>query len=173
MDPRVKTPLAGLAQQFELSQQLYTQVLTLAPAVEQANDARRQLKLIRQKLQEGTLAAAVDQIDQKLQTLVGGGGRRPGAGTDQPSLAGMRTRYLALFNVFQDADVAPSTQAAAGVKEVRQQLPPLLARWEAIKSQDLPALNAQLKQSNLPEVKLEAKGEAAKAAVSSRDKDEE
>ncbi len=173
MDPRVKTPPAGLAQQFELSQQLYTQLLTLAPAVEQANDARRQLKLIRQKLQEGTLAAAVDQIDQKLQTLVGGGGRRPGAGTDQPSLAGMRTRYLALFNVFQDADVAPSTQAAAGVKEIRQQLPPLLARWEAIKSQDLPALNAQLKQSNLPEVKLEATGEAAKAAVSSRDKDEE
>jgi photosystem II stability/assembly factor-like uncharacterized protein len=173
IDPRVKTPPAGLAQQFELSEQLYTQLLALAPAVEQANDARRQLKLIRQKLQEGTLAAAVDQIDQKLQTLVGGGGRRPGAGTEQPSLAGMRTRYLALFNVFQEADVAPSTQAAAGVKEVEKQLPPLIARWEAIKSQDLPALNAQLKQSNLPEVKLLAIQVQAQAAASSRDKDEE
>jgi photosystem II stability/assembly factor-like uncharacterized protein len=173
IDPRVKTPPAGLAQQFELSEQLYTQLLSLAPAVEQANDARRQLKLIRQKLQEGTLAAAVDQIDQKLQTLVGGGGRRPGAGTEQPSLAGTRTRYLALFNVFQDADVAPSTQAAAAVKEIRQQLPPLMAQWEAIKSQDLPALNAQLKQSNLPEVKLLAIQVQAQATASSRDKDEE
>jgi hypothetical protein len=173
MDPRVKTPPAGLAQQFELSQELYAQLFTLAPAVEQANDARRQLKAIRQKLQEGTLAAAVDQIDAKLQTLVGGGGRRPGAGTEAPTLAGMRTRYLALFNVFQEADVAPSTQAAAGVKEVSQQQPPLMARWEAIKSQDIPALNAQLKRSNLPEVKIEASVEATKATVSSRDKDEE
>jgi hypothetical protein len=173
MDPRVKTPPAGLAQQFELSQQLYTQLFTLAPAVEQANDARRQLKAIRQKLNEGTLAAAVDQIDKKLQMLVGGGGRRPGAGTEQPSLAGMRTRYLALFNVFQDADVAPSTQAATGVKEISQQLPPLMARWEAIKSQDLPALNSQLKLSNLPEVKLLAIQEQAHATASSKDKDEE
>jgi photosystem II stability/assembly factor-like uncharacterized protein len=171
MDPRVKTSPAGLAQQFKLSDQLYAQLFTLAPAVEQANDARRQLKAIRQKLSEGTLAAAVDQMDQKLQALVGGGGRRPGAGTEPPTLAGMRTRYLALFNVFQEADVAPSTQAAAGVKEVEQQLPPLMARWAAIKSQDIPALNAQLKQSNLPEVTLKAIG-TAQATASSNDKDQ-
>jgi photosystem II stability/assembly factor-like uncharacterized protein len=173
MDPRVKTQESGLAQQFALSQQLYSQLLTLAPAVEQANDARKQLKALRQKLSEGTLAAAVDHVDQNLQALIGGGGRRPGAGTEAPTLAGMRTRYLALFNVFQEADVAPSTQAAAAVKEVEQQLPPLMARWQAIKTQDIPALNAQLKQSKLPEIKIEAGLAPAKAMVTSKDKDEE
>jgi photosystem II stability/assembly factor-like uncharacterized protein len=172
MDPRVKTPESGLTQQFALSYELYTQLVSLAPTVEQAGDMRKQLKEIRAKLKEGTLAAAVDQADQKLQALLGGGGRRPGPGTEAPTLAGMRTRYAALFNVFQEADVAPSTQAAAGVKEIEQQLPPLLARWQAFKTQDLTALNAQLKRSNLPEVKIDAEV-ATKAAASSQDKDEE
>ena len=173
MDPRVKTQESGLAQQFALSQELYGQLTTLAPAVEQANDARKQLKAVRQKLNEGTLAAAVDQLDQKLQALVGGGGRRPGAATEAPTLAGMRTRYLALFNVFQEADVAPSTQAAGAVKDIEQQLPPLMTRWETIRSTDIPALNAELKRSKMPEIKIEAGVSQAKAIVTSKDKDEE
>ncbi|HEY6271474.1 MAG TPA: glycoside hydrolase [Terriglobales bacterium] len=172
MDPRVKTPEPGLAHQFALSQQLYIQLQTLAPAVEQVSETRKQLRAVRQKLNEGTLAAAVDQIDQKLQALVGGSTRRPGAGTEAPTLAGLRTRYLALFNVFQEADVAPSTQASAAVKEIEQQLPPLMARWQAIKTKDIPELNSQLQQSNLPEIKIEASA-AAKATATSMDKDEE
>src|ERR1051326_3367797 len=44
MDPRVKTQAMGLQQQFKLSNDLYTQLLTLSPAVEQATAARKQLK---------------------------------------------------------------------------------------------------------------------------------
>jgi hypothetical protein len=173
MDPRVKTPEIGLAQQFTLSYELYNQLITLAPTVEQAADMRKQLKEIRGKLQEGTLAAAVDHADQKLQELAGGGGgRRPGPGNEPPTLGGLRTRYAALFNIFQEADVTPSTQATAAVKELEQQLPPLLARWQAFKTQDLTALNVQLKRSNLPEIKIEAEV-TTKPAASSQDKDEE
>jgi photosystem II stability/assembly factor-like uncharacterized protein len=171
MDPRVKTPAAGLAQQFKLSEQLYSRLLILSPAVEEASDVRKQLKAIRQKLSEGTLAAAIDQIDQKVQALVGGGGRRPGPGIEAPTLAGMRTRYLALLNIFQEADVAPTTQATAGVGELEKQLPPLLERWRALKSQDIPALNAQLKQSGLPEIKVSAALPRTRAVVSSKDED--
>jgi len=172
MDPRVKTPVAGLARQFTLSQQLYNQLLTLAPAVEQANDVRKQLKDLQKKAQ-GDALAAVNALDQKLQALVGGVGRRPGVGTEAPTLGGTRTRYLALLNVFQEADVAPSTQATAAVSEVEQQLPPLMARWQSIKSQDLGALNTQLKKASLPEVKVEAGLASARATASSKDKDEE
>jgi photosystem II stability/assembly factor-like uncharacterized protein len=173
MDPRVKTPAAGLAQQFKLSEQLYSRLLTLSPAVEEANGVRKQLKAIRQKLNEGMLAAAVDQVDQKLQALAGGAARRPGAGTEPPTLAGLRTRYLALLNVFQEADVAPTTQATAGVSELDHQLPQLLERWQAIKSKDIPALNAQLKQSGLPEITTSASWLLPKVTVSSKNKDEE
>jgi photosystem II stability/assembly factor-like uncharacterized protein len=171
MDPRVRTPEAGLAQQFTLSYKLYNQLFTLAPTVEQAAIMRRQLKEIRGKLQEGTLAAAVDHADQKLQELAGGG-RRPGPGNEPPTLGGMRTRYAALFNIFQEADVTPSTQATAAVQELEQQLPPLLARWQAFKTQDMTALNVQLKRSNLPEIKIEAEL-TTNTAASSQDKDEQ
>ena len=151
MDPRVKTSLAGLQQQFKLSNDLYTQLLALSPAVEQATAARKQLKDLQSRA-SGEMLVAVNALDQKLQALVGGVARRPGAGAEPPTLGGLRTRFLTLFGVLQEADVAPSTQAVAAVKELLAQLPPLMQRWQAIKAQDIPALNKQLKNANLSEL---------------------
>lgn len=155
MDPRVKTSNADLAKQFELSQRLYTQMQSIVPATNQLAGVRKQLKDL-QKQAQGDVLGAVNTLDQKLQTLGGGQARRPGAGTEPPTLGGMRTRVLALFGVLQEADVAPTTQATAAVSELDQQIPPLLKQWDAIKAQDIPALNSQLKHANLPEVKIEA-----------------
>jgi photosystem II stability/assembly factor-like uncharacterized protein len=153
MDPRIKTPLPGLQQQFDLSQQLYQRLVTLAPAVEQANHVRRQLKDL-EKQAQGEALAAVNTLDQRLETLVGGAARRPAPGDQPPSLGGMRTRYLALFNVLEEADVAPTTQAASAVRELEKQLPPLMQQWEAVRSQEIPALNGKLRSANLPELTL-------------------
>jgi photosystem II stability/assembly factor-like uncharacterized protein len=155
MDPRVKTPAAGLQEQFRLSNELYTQLLTLSPAVAQAAAARKQLKEIQPRATGETLAA-VTALDHKLQELAGESARRPGAGTETPSLSSLRTRFLTLFGLLEEADVKPSAQAAAAVAEVEGQLPALMERWNAIQAQDIPALNKQLKDANLPEVKLEA-----------------
>src|SRR5260370_25166323 len=145
MDPRVKTSLAGLGKQFKLSQQLYSQLQTLAPATEQANTAHKQLKEIRQKLSEGTLAAAVDQIDLKVQGVVGGARRSPGAGNKPPTLSALQTKYLALFNTFHEVDAAPTTHAAAAVSDLEKQLSPLLEPCHSIKIHVPPALPPQLK----------------------------
>jgi hypothetical protein len=111
-------------------------------------------------------------FDQKLQALAGGATRRPGAGTEPPTLGGLKTKFLTLFGVFQEADVAPSTQSAAAVTELQKQLPPLMDRWKAMQAQDIPALNQQLKNANLPELKIESALELpARAIVSSKDED--
>jgi hypothetical protein len=171
MDPRVKTSLAGLQQQFKLSNDLYTQLLTLSPAAEQAGALRKQLKDLQPKA-TGEALTAIKALDQKLQALAGGATRRPGAGTEPPTLGGLKTKFLTLFGVFQEADVAPSMQASAAVADLQKQLPPLMQRWNAVKAQDLPALNKQLKDANLPEVKLEsALTFPARAAVASKDED--
>jgi hypothetical protein len=84
----------------------------------------------------------------------------------------MRTRYLALFNALQEADLAPTTQMIKAVGDLEQQLPPLMTQWQAIKSQDIPELNRQLKSSKLPEIKMETAGlGTASATVSSKDED--
>ena len=170
MDPRVKTSLAGLQQQFKLSNDLYTQLLTLSPAAEQAGDLQKQLKSLQPKA-TGEALAAIKALDQKLQALAGGATRRPGAGTEPPTLGSLKTKFLTLFGVFQEADVAPSTQAAAAVADLQKQLPPLMDRWKALQAQDIPALNKQLKDSSLPELKLESAVTSATAVVSSRDEE--
>jgi hypothetical protein len=171
MDPRVKTPPAALAQQSAQSQKLYSQLLTLAPAVDQAADLRKHLKEL-QKQAQGDVLAAVKAFDQKLDDVAGGGApRRPGAGNQPPTLGVMRARYLALLGVLQEADVAPTTQAAGAVADLDKQLAPLLASWQQITAHDLPALNQQLKGANLPELKLEAEIRPARATVSSKDED--
>ncbi len=171
MDPRVKTPAAALAQQSAQSQKLYNQLLTLAPAVDQAGDLRKHLKDL-QKQAQGDVLAAVKAFDQKLDDVAGGGApRRPGAGNQPPTLGLMRARYLALLGVLQEADVAPTTQAAGAVDELEKQLSPLMQSWQQIKSHDLPALNQQLKNANLPELKLESEMRPARATVSSKDED--
>jgi hypothetical protein len=171
MDPRVKTPQPALAQQFSQSQQLYNQLLTLAPAVDQAGDLRKHLKDL-QKQAQGDVLTAVKALDQKLDEVAGGGApRRPGAGNQPPTLGLMRARYLALLGVLQEADVAPTSQAASAVDELGKQLAPLLQTWQQIKSHELPALNQQLKSANLPELKLESEIKPARATVSSKDED--
>jgi hypothetical protein len=170
MDPRVKTSPAGLQQQFKLSSDLYTQLLTLSPAAEQAGAVRKQLKELQPRATGETLAA-LTALDQKLQALAGGATRRPGAGSEPPTLGGLKTKFLTLFGVLQEADVTPSTQAAAAVADLQKQLPPLMERWNAMKAQELPALNKQLKSANLPELKVESALSPAKAVVSSKDED--
>ena len=170
MDPRVKTSIGGLQQQFQLSNELYRQLLALSPAVEQASTARKQLKDLQSRASGETLAM-VKALDQRLQELAGGVARRPGAGAEPPTLGGLRTRFLTLFGVLQEADVAPSSQAINAVGELLPQLPPLMQHWEAIKTQDIPALNQQLKNANLPELKLETVVKTTTAVVSSQDED--
>jgi photosystem II stability/assembly factor-like uncharacterized protein len=171
MDPRVKTSPAGLQQQFKLSNDLYTQLLTLSPAAEQAGALRKQLKELQPRT-TGEVLATINALDKKLEALAGGATRRPGAGTEPPTLSGLKTKFLTLFGIFQEADVAPSTQAAAAVADLQKQLPPLMDRWNAVKSQEVPALNKQLKDANLPELKLEsALALPARATVSSKDED--
>ena len=49
MDPRVKTPVADLQKQFDLSQQVYQDLLALQPVIEKVTAARAQLKSMREK----------------------------------------------------------------------------------------------------------------------------
>jgi hypothetical protein len=46
-----------------------------------------------------------------------------------------------------------------------------MQRWNAVKTQDLPTLNKQLKDANLPELKLESAVLPAQATVSSKDEE--
>jgi photosystem II stability/assembly factor-like uncharacterized protein len=161
MDPRVKTPLPALMQQFTLSKQLYDDVLATSTALTQLRALRAQLRQLQERAGQGAVAEAIAALDQKAEALAGGPGGRGGGGPFAPgggsdTLASVSGSLRSLMGLLQGADVAPTTQALAAVAERRRALATLMARWNEIKARDIPALNVQLRKSNLPELKLES-----------------
>jgi hypothetical protein len=95
MDPRVKTPAAGLQQQFTLSMQLYDAI--------------------------GKVYDEIVKLDPQAATR-GGGGFGFGGGAGQPAgdrlaqLRQLHQQMLSLYDTIQDVDVAPTTQVVAAAQ---------------------------------------------------------
>jgi photosystem II stability/assembly factor-like uncharacterized protein len=172
MDPRVKTPVSGLQQQFSMSQQIYQRLLTLSPAVDQAMELRKQLQDRLKATPQGASAPALTHLNDVLTPLLGAATRRPGPGSDTPTLAGLRTKFNALFGILQEVDETPTAQAKAALAELGRQLPPLLQQWEQAKEKELPATNQRLRDDNQPELKLTTGLSGGHALVSAKNKDE-
>jgi hypothetical protein len=79
----------------------------------------------------------------------------PGGAGAPDALAGIGSSLNSLMNMLQAADVGPTTQLAAAVAERRNALRALLDKWESLKTSELAAVNAVLKEAKLAEIALE------------------
>ena len=174
IDPRVKTPAAGLARQFEMSRAMYDGILDAQSALQKMRALRGQIKKAQEAAGQAQSPAGVTEalaaFDKKAATIeagVGGTGG-PGGGTGgqmgpggpggagaPDSLTGIGSSLNSLMNMLQAADVAPTSQLAAAVAERRQALRALLDKWESLKTRELAAVNAVLKEAKLAEIALE------------------
>ncbi len=165
MDPRVKTPLAGLQLQSSLSKQLYDDAIKAQMTLEEVRAIRGQLQQAKGKAQ-GAVADAITAFDTKAAAIEGGGGGggfgrggggggggRGAAPAGPPTLSNAAAPLTTLMRTLQEADVTPSPQVVAAAAERRKALADLLGLWSALKTTDLTALNAQLKQAGIAEVK--------------------
>ncbi|MFN2578097.1 MAG: WD40/YVTN/BNR-like repeat-containing protein [Pyrinomonadaceae bacterium] len=154
MDPRVKTSAADLAQQFQLSKQMYDEWLALNALTEDARKMRGQLALRREGINDATLKAHLDALTEKIQSIAGGGSSGAGfggsGGAARTTAASVNGRVRTLFTLIEEADVAPTTQIAAAVSEAVKDSRAVQESWRAIKSTDIPALNRELKAAGLP-----------------------
>lgn len=155
MDPRVKTPLAGLQKQFDLSNQVYQQLLLVQPALDQANALREQLKAQREKA-TGADAAKIDALNTKLNEVMGGGGGRRRRGQSPDTLSGVQSTLFELLYVMQNADVAPTPVQANAVPGALKSAQQLLERWKTLKASDLPQLKSELGIREFPAVSLQS-----------------
>jgi photosystem II stability/assembly factor-like uncharacterized protein len=155
MDPRVKTPLPGLQQQFTLAKQLYDEAVKGRKALEELDAMRRNLWRLLDKAGNTTVATAIVGFDKKAAALEGGNGGLLGPGgapTDQPTLSSAIDELAALMRLLGQADVTPTTQLVAAAANRRAGFEQVMTQCAALKSTDLATLNAQLKQANLPAV---------------------
>jgi hypothetical protein len=164
MDPRVKTPAAGLQQQFDLSMQCYDGTRQARETSAQVRSLRSQIKELQGKDVDKEIAAALADLDKKLTALEGtpprGRGGRGAEGPREVSLAGLAQEMQQLLRILQGADATPTTTAATACEQTGKALREIMTRWGELKDKDVKALNERLTKAGL--TPLTAKAEAGK-----------
>jgi hypothetical protein len=167
-DPRVKTSALHMEQVYTLSAAAYREAAGAVAAAAEAQRLRDQVAKARSSA-SGDMAAALDALDKKIETVAGvsGGGGRGGAasaagrGTASASQAGEATLNSAaaglagVMNALQSADVQPTTMQLKAIAAARAAGSSAMTKWTAIKSVDLPAMNAKLKAAGLGPLAIE------------------
>jgi hypothetical protein len=145
MDPRIHVTTAALQQQFEASREITALMAQDAAARQEADSVRTQLTQVRTRAAAQTqVLAAVDAFEKKLNE-VAGLSPRPGAlgqeNTDETSLQAVDRKLGILAFSVQGADAAPTAGQMAALEQARTALASAVAKWNDLKSTDLPHLN--------------------------------
>jgi hypothetical protein len=125
-DPRVKTPALAMQQVYTLSKAMYYGAMDAETQARQARAIREQIAARRGQA-HGPVDAALAALDARLEPL---------AGTTSP--------LAAVMNILQGADVRPTTVQLKAIAAARRAAAVNTATWTAIRTRDLPALNARL-----------------------------
>jgi photosystem II stability/assembly factor-like uncharacterized protein len=168
MDPRVRTPAEGLAQQLKLASGIVEAMLQDAAALREVKALRAGLSKLPAAARKGELGKAATAVGAKAAALAesaaeeeDGAPAVPTAGAQgseaaaTTSLTKLNEDLSALLVLVDNADQPPTTQAEAGFAELERRLAALLERWRQLRSGELAKLNARLQRARLAPVALE------------------
>ena len=167
MDPRVRTTPAGLRRRFEVEKRLASMLSESSEAVLVAQSLREQLKKLSPQ-GGGAPKGPLQDLDSKLSLLLDGPkepNAAPAGKPKEPTLSGVNGNVSTLYGMAGMADAPPTAALTTATGAAERDLAPLLKRWDAIKNSDVPALNQQLRDAKLPELKLEADPNAEESAA--------
>jgi photosystem II stability/assembly factor-like uncharacterized protein len=167
-DPRVKTPALAMQQIYMTSKALYYGAAGAQSAARQAAALRDQIAVLQPKA-SGLVAQALSALAKKVDAIAGpstesatgsgrggGGGRgRGGAAAAAPDTLTAASASLAgVMNSLQAADVRPTAVDLAAIADARTSAAKIMARWNVIKTVDVPAANAKLKAAGLAALQM-------------------
>ncbi|HKB64325.1 MAG TPA: hypothetical protein VKC61_00625 [Pyrinomonadaceae bacterium] len=155
MDPRVKTSPLALRQQLMLETQITQAMWDSYQSVQEVRELRTQLRDLKTKLTGDASAKpvldAIAALDKHAGELVAVEQTYPPVGII--SAASLNGALGSLMVLVDSADTAPTAQAASAFATYHKLLDRELAKWGALKKNDIPALNALLRQRQLPPIK--------------------
>jgi len=126
IDPRVKTPLTGLEEQFKLSKEMYDGVV-------KANAALEELHALRKNLSK-ELGAKADEIEGDTRGGFEYSFPRP-IGAPKETLNSVSHSMLSIMHLAQQADVVPSEQLKTAAADRKKALEEVLGRFGELKKQ--------------------------------------
>jgi hypothetical protein len=156
MDPRVKTPAADLARQFELATQICAAMHEDVRALRRVQALRRQLQSLRERADKTAARDALGAVERKAAALEGVPGRfgRAARAASEDNLTRSNGDLATLLEVVEGADARPTAATLSALEETFKTLDGLLARWKEIETRDVPSLNRDLQKAHLPALDL-------------------
>ncbi|MGH7533053.1 MAG: WD40/YVTN/BNR-like repeat-containing protein, partial [Gemmatimonadales bacterium] len=154
LDPRVRTPAAGLAELAALSREMYVEARA-------AHSDALQARALSEALGKaaGQDAAALQKEVDALAPAAASGGRggfrgrgRRGGGKVAPTLESVSGALLGAAMAMQGADMTPSAEEVAACVQARADAAPVMRKWNALVGEGLRTLNAKRKAAGLPAI---------------------
>jgi hypothetical protein len=155
MDPRVKTPMADLEQQFTVARQMYDDLMKATAALHEISVLREQLKA---RQGQPVVGQAAPTIDSRLDAIAGPerAGRGFGRGlAGPPTLTSVRLQMARLEHSIESADEAPTAAQAEAFQLSEKPLAGLIEQWRKMKETDLKSLNTELRKQHLAIINLD------------------
>lgn len=149
MDPRVKISEEDLAKQFKVAREIFAALTEVTQAANEADRLLTQLKSLQKEASAGSeLAKFMAALEPKTLAVRGALVAATASAAEESVSPGDRIslRYLSgslteLARIVESADAAPTPDALAALAGIQPVLLSTLARWEEIKSKDIPRLN--------------------------------
>ena len=128
MDPRVKTSVADLRKQHDLSLQCYE---GRKKCMEILNEIRNQRQGLKMKIAntDSVASKSFRDLDFLLSSL-----ETDSPGSSNPSFNRLNNNFASLMNILQETDMPPTTQTVSAVKETQSRLTELLKKWNQVNS---------------------------------------
>jgi hypothetical protein len=142
MDPRVKTSMADLQKQFDVSNEIYEDLKSVQPLLGKAAAAKDQLKAMREKA-TGARATKLDDAMKELAAVEGGGRRRRRRAPQEENLSSVQSQLLQVLTALQEVDAAPTTQVADAVPKLSQQTQAVIRQWNELVKEELAPLGVK------------------------------
>jgi photosystem II stability/assembly factor-like uncharacterized protein len=157
-DSQVHVSQADLQKQFDLAMKIRDRVTALSDAVNQMRDLQGQLGALKKRIVgtpgEKTVGPAADDLGKKLTAIEDRMIQLKSTSGEDALNYPIRisAQLLALKEVVESADAAPTQASYAVFDMLNRQLDTQLAAWKQVQSEDLPALNQKIQQEKIPAI---------------------
>jgi hypothetical protein len=158
MDPRVKTPPAGLHQQFLMEMRIASLMTRSSRSVAEAGSVRDQLQKLAQGAR-GSVADSIRALEKKVTAVLGKSEDSFEPGLPELTLRRVNKDVETLYGEMDRADADPTPAQAKAAAQIERDFEAIRKRWDELKTDDLAALNHELRGATLSEVHPQARRE--------------
>ena len=155
MDPRIRIATAALEKKFKAETHL-------ALLLSQTSNAELQAASIREPLQKlaeqasGKTLDSVTAFQKKLAEVAGPQTASVASASGAITLAGTNSQIATLYGQVWQADAEPTASQVEAIAAIDRDVSDGMKRWNEFKTAELPTLNRELREANLPDVQIES-----------------